>query len=487
MIPTLSSAAMRPAIAALALLLSLAAARADEVVLRNGAILEGEVIEDTDDRVTLKMEGGRVTFDKKLVASIRKAPLPVPAPAPAPAAGAAPAGTAPAGTAAPGKPVPTIESLPGPTPPAAEDWCVLWSPEKRVGWLHSQARMSAAGSRFEVALNFLDPEGKVGETRRLYEETGPDLAPRTSFYMESGPSRHLSRTATVTGGRVVVETVLDGEKSVVDHPLPGDFGTLLAVRARVLGGGASGPATWSGTIYDPREGRFERLTIRLLRREKSSRDGTPVDAVVIARERGGVAEEERVGPDGRLLFADLDGARLTAIGTTKERVAAFKAGALPGEADEERRARTGFVSPEDGFRMLKPGASWQVVPADGPGAGRRVLIRDALGVVSVAVETRLLLPGEDPPPAALGAALVASLEEKLPGFERLADGYIVHAERPAFLLRALAVIDGDPVRLRVITFAHRGRAWTLTATAPRPHWDEALPHLERLLASFEWL
>ena len=484
MIPALSSVAMRPLLAAVALLAAFGDARADEVVLRNGATLEGEVVEETDERVTLRMEGGRVTFEKKLVASIRKSPVTIPAPVAPAAPGAA---AAPGTPSTPGKPPSAAEGLPGPTPPAAEDWCVLWSPEKRVGWLHSQARMTAAGSRFEVALTFLDPDGKVGESRRLYEETGPDLAPRTSFYMESGPSRHLSRTVTVGAGRVVIESVLDGEKSVVDHPLPADFGTLLAVRARVLGGGASGPASWSGTIYDAREGRFERLTIRLLRREKSSRDGTPVDAVVLARERGSVVEEERVGPDGRLLFADLDGARLTAIGTTKERVAAYKAGALPGEADEERRARTGFVSPEDGFRLLKPGASWQVVPADGPGAGRRVLIRDALGVVSVAVETRLLGPGEDPPPAALGAALVASLEGSLDGFERLADGYIEHAGRPAFLLRALAVIDGDPVRLRVITFAHRGRAWTLTATAPRPHWDEALPHLERLLASFEWL
>jgi hypothetical protein len=347
--------------------------------------------------------------------------------------------------------------------------------------------MDAKGASFETALTFLGADGRPETTRRLVEEATPALEPRSIFYMEAGPVRHLTRTAEVRDGRLVVETVLEGETSREDFPLPPDFGTPQAARALVLRAHGGGEAAWRGTTYDPREGRFERLAIRADRLERAVRDGKPVEAVVLVRDRGGVAEEERVALDGSLLSADLDGPRLTAVGTTRERLEAFRRGPLPGEAEEERRARTSFVAPEDGFRVLKPGASWEFVPAEGRGDGRRLLVRDALGVVSISVEARTLAEGEDPPPAALGADLLERLRGEYGDWRRLEDRFVEHAGRPAFRILAEGTRNGDPTRVLGLAFAHRGRAWTLLATAPVPHWEETRPHLERVLASFEWL
>lgn len=59
-----------------ALLLSLCAvsSRADQVVLTTGAVLKGQIIIETDEKVILQRDSGRVVLDRSQVASLEKAP-----------------------------------------------------------------------------------------------------------------------------------------------------------------------------------------------------------------------------------------------------------------------------------------------------------------------------------------------------------------------------------------------------------------------------
>jgi hypothetical protein len=63
-----------------ALLLALcgAAARGDEVTLTTGAVVRGRIVVETDDKVILERETGRVVLDRSQVASVEKTPVVLP-------------------------------------------------------------------------------------------------------------------------------------------------------------------------------------------------------------------------------------------------------------------------------------------------------------------------------------------------------------------------------------------------------------------------
>ncbi len=459
---------MRVLPGAAALLLCAGSASADEVELRNGRVLEGEVIGETDADVTVRVEGGQVTFEKRLVSAIRKGPT---------AAAAAPAETAKAPSPAPFSGV----------APAREDWAILWSPERRAGWRHTQAGDSDAGTTFEEETAFFGEKGEPGETMRLVEEAGPGLAPVSFLYRESAGGREMTRTGRVEAGRLRVETWSAGARSSADHPLPDGFRLPLAARAFVLREYDRLPGGWRGTTYDPRTGEFVVLALRCRRTERVLWEGEAVEVCVLERERGGVLEEERVARDGRVLAADLNGPGLTAVGSTRSRVEALRAVPEAEASAEERRARTVFVAPEDGFRIFKPGIAWDFVPPADRGAATRVTVKDASGFAFVSVASEEAPTGEEPPPAALGAALERRLRAGSAELEKMEDGFGEAGGRPAYRILCDALVKGDRVRTLAWTFLHRGRVWTLTATCPRGVWDEARPYLQRILDGFEWL
>jgi hypothetical protein len=458
---------MRPTCGAVLLALASTAA-ADVVELKNGSSLEGVVVEETADSVTLRMEGGQVTFPMKLVAGIKRMPLPEKEPPPGEKE--EPAAAAPKDASA--------------VVPAPEDWAVLWTPDRRAGWVHLMARVDPKGAVFEWQVAWLDAEGNQKGTSRLVEENGPRLEPVSVLYMETGTGREVTRTARVVEGRLRVENWTKGEKTETSHPLPPGFRFPLAARATALG--RPRVEGWQGTSYDAREGRFFDLAVRAVRVEKAEREGRTVDAVVLVRDRAGVREEERVGPDGRVITADLDGPALVAVGSTKERVEAFRAGTARETSEEEKRARTAFVSPEDGFRIVKPGASWTFVPAASLGEARRLLLKDPTGAVTLAIDAEDV-PGAPPPAAQLGVDLEERIRKASTGYRKIEDGYVELAGRNAYRLLCDAKVEGDSVRILAHALAHRGRAWTFTATAPRANWNEVRPYLERILAGFEWL
>ena len=110
-----------------------------------------------------------------------------------------------------------------------------------------------------------------------------------------------------------------------------------------------------------------------------------VDVLVLSRMRGGCMEEERVARDGRVLTADLNGATLTAVRTTRERVERVRGGEDVPPTGEEERARTLWLAPEEGFRIFKPGVAWIFVPPEGRESAVRVAVRDVTGTAVVSV------------------------------------------------------------------------------------------------------
>ncbi len=482
--------ALLPAAAALAALA--ASAHADEVQFRNGRSLEGEVLAESDSSVTLRVDGGQVTFPRSLVSSIRRDPKPDPAkvdpakpepakpdaPPPAPAAGAPAAGS---------KPPPNAE--PAGVVPAKEDWLLLWSPDRRVGWRHDQSRVDPSGAgMFEEETTWLGAGGRPEGTVRLVEESGAGFTPVSFLLVSEVPGKTYSRMGRVAGGRLTVETWEGGERTVRNLLAPAGLRFALAARAMVLSEAAREGAAWKGSIYDPAAADFSTLAYRVARRESLPSEGTPVDTVVLAREEGGHTCEERVAADGRLLAADIDGAGLAAVGSTKVRVEAFRAGTAEDEASQvEQRGRMALTCPEDGFRIRKPGVSWTLVPAASLAARDRAVVRDLTGAVTVTVASDPYPAGPEPDPMDLGTDLEVRLKEADPNCVKVEAGPATLGGAPAWSVVADTVVQGDKVRLAATTLARAGRVWTVTAVAPRGTWAEARPYLQRILESIEWL
>ena len=270
--------------------------------------------------------------------------------------------------------------------PAREDWLLLWSPERRAGWRHGQARVEDSGKAiFEEETTFLAPDGRTEGTVRLVEESGPGFAPLSFLLVEDLPGGSFTRIGRVAGGRLLVETFVGGEKTAQEFPLPDGFRLPLAARAAVLRDAGRDGASWKGPTFDTRACAPAAAALRVVRAERVPGEGGPVETVVLSREEGGRALEERVARDGRTLAADLGGAGLVGVGTTKARIDAFRAGTA-GDADEdERKARMVFVSPEDGFRVRKPGVSWEFAAPPSREARERLVVRDLTGLVAVSV------------------------------------------------------------------------------------------------------
>jgi hypothetical protein len=473
-----------PAVVALALLAPLRAG-ADEVEFRNGRVLEGEVVEETDGRITLRMEGGRVTFDRALVKAIRKGPLPEP-PAPAPPA----PGPVPPPSASPSAPSGAAGDRPvaaAPIPVARDEWAMLWSPERRVGWRHVQSRMDEERAVFEDERSFFGPDGKVARTVRFLEEDAPNLGPRSFLYEEVGPEGGVLRKGRVENGRLLLVTDSDGTSRQDAFRLAPGFRFPMAARALVLREFGRNPGGWTGPTFDPAAGKVVTMALRTESVEALEWEGRPVDVVLLVRERGGVLEEERVAPDGRVLMADLEGRALSAVSTTAQRVEAFREGAESRTSEEERRARAFFVDPENGFRIAKPSPSWTFSGAEGRSEEVRVVVKDPTGAVSVTVAA-VDSPEADPPaPEALGPGLEARLRSRSSDWAVLESGPAPFAKGPSWRLLADATFGGDRVRVLAFTFARGGRTWSVTARGPRASWDSARPYLERILSGFEWL
>ncbi|MHC4820631.1 MAG: PsbP-related protein [Planctomycetota bacterium] len=445
---------------------------ADTVEFNNGRTLEGEVIEETDDQITLKFDGGQVTFPKKMIKAVRRSEK------------STDEGSAASGATTSGATDEAVAPLLAGTRPASEDWSLLWSPERRVGWRQVQARMDSDGAMFDEEVVFVDADGRPSMSTHLTERSGADLYPLSFQYREASGEKELLRKGRVEGRRLHIETIVNGKKERTDHPLPPGFRMPMAARAFVLGEAERLPGGWKGVTYDSRTGKFVHLHLRAYRTERFLWEGSPVDVLVLSRERGGVLEEERVTREGRTLTADLNGSGLTAVGTTRRRLELFRDGAEVPENEEEKRAKTLHVDPENGFRILKPGAAWEFRPGARSG-NPRVTVRDVGGIAFVEVSVDDAPAGT--PLEAHGAALEKTMRARAADFTKLEDGFDEVAGQRAYRLLCDVKLKGDELRTTAFVVVKGDRVWTLTATCPRKQWDEARPFLERILAGFEWL
>jgi hypothetical protein len=507
---------MRPLLLAAALALAASPAAADVVELRNGISLEGEVTAETETMVTLRIPGGTVTFERKLVARIVKKPLPPPEPEPEPAPapkaeepvrgdgpvfapvdGAPPkretpkAPEAKAPDVAAPAPVPAAPAAPvaGAIAPARDDWTILWSSERRTGWCRAQAKVDPAGkSIFEWETTVLGKGGKPEGTIRYVEEAGPGLTPTGFLLATETPTRQFSRSGRVKDGRLLVEYWENGEKTLRDLEIPEGTRFPLAARALVLGSAGAPSAGWSGTSFDPRDGEFAPAKITLLRRERFSWEGKDLDTVVLARTLGAAVTEERVTSDGRVLQSGFGADGGASVGTTAAAVEALRfASTVPEASETEQRGRMAMACPEDGFRIRKPGVSWVLVPAESRDAPERAAVKDFSGTVGVVVATRPAPAGPEPSPADLGQALELELRKECSSYSRTEAGASTLGGSPSWRLVADTERNGDPVRILVHVLARRGRVYTVTATAPRVAFPEARPYLQRILDQIEWL
>ena len=462
--------------AGLFLALAVPPAHADTIEFKNGRTLEGTVVDETDLDITLRFEGGQVTFEKNLVSAVRRDGPGVRS------SSDAGSGDGPAPAPPVARPSPFVTGV----SPASEDWALLWSADRRVGWRHTQYRSDATGHLFEDEVLFLGEDGKVELDTRLVEEAGPALEPRSFLYRETAGPRAFTRSGRAENGRLYVETFDEGKRLTSDHPLPPGFRLALAARAFVLKEGGRLPGGWKGTTYDPRTGEFVTLSLAVVGDGTVTWEGRPEEVLILRREQAGVRGEERITATGSVLTADLNGTALSSVRTTRDRIDILREGREVPVSGEERKARKVFTSPEDGFRIFKPSIAWEFVPPESRDAGVRVTVRDTNGLVFFQVSSEPLT-GEPPPLPELGARLEKLYRSRAAEFDKLEDGYRDVAGLRAYSLLGDAVLKGDKVRLFAATTSRGGRTWTFAAVCPRSGWKEAWPHLEAILDGFEWL
>ncbi len=448
---------------------TVARAAPDRVEFHNGSSLEGEVVSESDSEVALRSDGGIVTFPRSLVARIVRGE---PASAGHDGVGGAKVGGA---TATP--PAEGVLAVP-------EEWQILWSGERRVGWRRCLRRDDAAAVVLEEETAFLSPEGAVEVRTRVLEEASLDLRPRRFTYREDAGTGFTEVRGRVEGSELVLEETVDGKERVRRLATPPGFRLPFAARAFVLREGESLPGGWKGTVYDPRAGRFEEQTLRIIGRERVPWEGAVVDVVVLLRTRDGLREEERVARRGTVLTAELNGPSLTAVGTSRERAEAVGAGKALDPSADELRARTTYVSEADGFRLRKPGIAWEFEEGR-QGSNPRVRIRDVGGLVFVEVSVEAA--DADRSLAAAAAALEGRFRAGSAEFSRLEDGFDRFAGEPAYRLLCDARVKGDRVRTLARVVLRGGKVWTLTGSCPVSAWEEVRPHLERILDGFEWI
>jgi hypothetical protein len=213
-------------------------------------------------------------------------------------------------------------------------------------------------------------------------------------------------------------------------------------------------------------------------------EGGAVEVTVLERVRGAHREEERIAAGGSVLSAEINGPGLVAVRTSRERAAALADGKDVPATEEERRARSAFVSPEDGFRVFKPGAAWEFVPG-ARGSATLLRVKDVGGLAFVEFAAERVDAGR--PLEALGADLESRLRSGSAEFRKLEDGFATVDGARAYRLLCDARLKGDLVRTLCLVVLRDGRAWTFTASCPVGVWESARPSLERILGSFEWM
>ncbi len=485
-----------------AALLGAGQARADVVVLDNGARFEGTIVADDEKGVVLERQSGgslsRMSFERARVRSVERT-------SPAGAATGTDAGTGPErppGSASGG------DAIPPPLAAAARDeWWMLESAGKIVGsrrlLLVATDNRGVRGWRIEERLFFLArPKVPAVRVQRV-EETTTEFLPTSIYYAERGEADDASGTPgyeSVRSGALkdgVWEAVEQSSSSrstitrLIDVP-PRAY-SLLGAREALA------------RVVPRRAGLVELPVVDSARGEtRVVRAGfTSIaagDAIVredlFRLEDGERALESRWAPGDppRCVREDVAPGVTARLATEAQVRAALAPKAAGPEAPTLGTSpltpggRRDVTLPEFGFTYALPGASWLpeavAVRADDDGPRLVSKASSRLHMADLRVEW-------DPK----GADKATSPEEPLVArLRRLAPDLTVIEPRAALPGRASTVWlglvgtrRGERLRMLVLAGDRGAGRVTMLLSCPEASWPDAREALDAILASFRWI
>ncbi|MEN8148331.1 MAG: hypothetical protein ABFS86_00825 [Planctomycetota bacterium] len=438
---------------------------ADVLVFKNGGRQEGTIVEETEEHIVLDVPGvGKMTYARKGVREI-------------------------------------LRAEPGPTPAKKgergeikriED-AFIWSGDRRQGTRSLRVRRMEDGSlRLEERIIYFDAKGVEEARVFLDEHVDAALEPKSLVYREltkdGSPLRSIR--ATVRGGSIHLSISLPGERVESKHSLPEGVRFPLSAREQIFREHKRIKGDYEIAVYDPRKENFYRNTFTVLPTRQENWEGKALDVVVIRRRRAGHAPEEIwLNSTGKVLMEQLNGPGVVAIRTTAERLRAFHEGRKVDASPEEARATPLFVHPEAGFRITKPGMSWEVRKVRGVGGVTddpvlELHYQPCFAYVDVRVE-------EGVPEGGLLSSLAVHMEKKFrkasKDFVKVSDGFRKVAGKDACGMVATSTLKEEALKSEVVGFVHADRTWYVVLAAPVKYFPAAQKEFARILASLQFI
>lgn len=452
--------AMRALLRALGIVLLAAssAAAEDVVLLENGREIRGTVVEDEPGHVKVDLGFGTMTFRRSQVREVRRAKAD-------PAAGPAEPGASSDLAAR------RVESA------------VLYVKGERRGTRSFRAVSLPDGWSFHEEVRLFDAKGGIAREVRTDERADLQLRPMSFRVRETdGVAEHRTVTGEVVAGLLHLSLWKDGLRSRSDVPLPEDARFPFAARELFLRDAKALGGKLDLQVWDTRDGALRAFRYREGGARPLRMEGQSVDARLVLRWRGEVAEREWLGPDGTSAVAEVDGADTVAIAATRAAVERLRTGDAEAVTGPDSAARTTYADKVRGFRIGKPDPTWTF---EKPPAGAATLLVVANEPLFASVDVML-------DPAATARTKTTDAAEALqracrlaaPDFRIVRDGYDDHEGVTVYRMEATATTKGERTRTLGRVMVKDGRAWRLLAACPEKVFEALRPDLEKVLDSF---
>lgn len=441
----------------LALLAPCATAQ-DRVTLKNGEVLEGKILEETDSIVTLRSGRIEMTLGRDRILELSRV-------VPEPGAQAVAEGAAPE-----------------PVPEESRWFAVRDGAGRIVGALHRLQRIDELDGveaiRLEEHFLFRNAEGKPLNVH-VVEWASPALEPLSFHYREWEGDDGFVYQGKVGRGRVELGVVeRDGLKRTEEQPFPSGTTLPLIARLRLLQEDHTITRRITLSVYDYHDRRFVARNY-LVGTERTTPSGQRVR--VFASERhGGALSEEWIDPARGTVRLEVNGPYLVAEPTVEDSIQAWIEGG-GGMEDASTEVRGG----RGAFRLFLPNPAWRVLEAR-PEDSTVTLRRDEGELSAVFLE----LGDLDPQLTPEGALL--ELERRmrdLPGFRREGEMHLRRIGRhDALQLDFEYRNEQGGVRSGRIGLVHRTTQRVgFVLSGPRRDFQEAAREFDRLVGRFEFL
>lgn len=439
----------------LTVLLGTQAFAQDVVRLKTGALLEGTIIEQDEESVTIAFDGGSMQLRRSQIADIKVARNP--------------------DRSAAKKALLTLSRFPD-----HDSFHFLYRNGKRIGYrtisIRREARSGVPGYVLNDRLVFMsNPGGQPEVDLAVTEFVDAELNPiMFTHRMASGPSGR-----TVEGSREGLSLVMKERAAGQLHEGTALFRREVQFPGMLLRRLASEPPPEAGypsfKVFRPRDVDFGRMGLER-RIERITMRGRIRDVLVFRRLEGTKTLETWLDMSGHLVREELGSTHLVSLRAPKQEVMGYARG---DDVPEGQDLGLEFVHEPTGFRVLRPDLAWEVAPGKSRGAVMSMLRPGLRATVDV---LRLDDLASDATEEGLAMRVIARME-------RHAEDVRVEGPHPTRVggekglrFEMECVRRGTLVRtLGALVLDGRGHAFVILCAAPEVEFRKARPAFIEML------